>query len=122
METWQQRFDEVSPVHLGAGEIEARGASCDRLQDRIADKLHQAAETLFGKAEDNQIRRATSDEAATLGTQASAWLHGSADYIAQMEPEKIKADLTRQMRRNPGKSLLVAGAAGLILGALLRRK
>ncbi len=118
METWQQRFDEVSLPKIGASEIESRGASCDRLQNRIADKLHQAAETMFGKTEDNQIQQ----EGANLGAQAGAWLHGSADYIAQMEPEKIKADLTQQMRSNPGKSLLVAGAAGLILGALLRRK
>jgi ElaB/YqjD/DUF883 family membrane-anchored ribosome-binding protein len=39
-----------------------------------------------------------------------------------MEPKKIKADITEQVRRNPGKSLLVAGAVGLILGAIFRRR
>jgi ElaB/YqjD/DUF883 family membrane-anchored ribosome-binding protein len=39
-----------------------------------------------------------------------------------MEPKKIKDDITEQVRRNPGKSLLVASAVGLILGAIFRRK
>jgi hypothetical protein len=39
-----------------------------------------------------------------------------------MEPKKIKDDIIEQARRNPGKSLLVAAAAGLILGAIFRRK
>ena len=78
----------------------------------------RAAETLFGKTEDNQ----TPHEAANLGSQAGDWLHNSADYIEQMEPKKIKADITEQVRRNPGKSLLVAGAVGLILGAIFRRR
>ena len=103
---------------IGESEIESRDASSDRIQVRIADRLHQAAETLFGKTEENQ----TPGEGANLGSQASTWLHNSADYIEQMEPKKIKADISEQVRRNPGKSLIVAGAAGLILGAIFRRK
>jgi ElaB/YqjD/DUF883 family membrane-anchored ribosome-binding protein len=118
MKTLQDRFDEVSPPRIGEGEIESRGASVERIQVRIADKLRKAAETLFGKTEDNQTRH----EAANLGSQAGAWLHNSADYIEQMEPKKIKADITEQVRGNPGKSLLVAGAVGLILGAIFRRR
>lgn len=110
METLHHRLDENSPLQLEA--------SSDRIQTRIADKLHQAAEALFGKTEDNQ----TPHEAEKLGSQAGVWLHNSADYIEQMEPKKIKDDIAEQVRRNPGKSLLVAGAAGLILGAIFRRK
>ena len=81
--------------------------------------------TLFARrAKAHAARRSSRSacEASKLGTQAGTWLHNSADYIEQMEPEKIKADVTEQVRRNPGKSLLVAGAAGLILGAIFRRK
>lgn len=110
METLHHRLDELSPPKIEG--------SSDRIQVRIADKLHQTADRLFGKTEDNQ----TPGEAAKFGTQANTWLHNSADYIEQMEPKKIKEDLTEQVRRNPGKSLLVAGAAGLILAAIFRRK
>lgn len=118
METLHDRFDEVAALRSGESEIESRGASFDRLKVRIAGKLRQAAETLYRKTEDIQ----TSRGAPNLGPQASAWLHNSADYIEQMEPKKIKEDITEQVRRNPGKSLLVASAVGLILGAIFHRK
>lgn len=118
MNTLPNRFDEASPPRLEAGAMESGGANSKRIQVRIADKLHQAAETLFGQTEDHS----TPPEVTNFGAQASAWLHHSADYIAQAEPEKIKADLSEQVRRNPGKSLLVAGAAGLLLGAIFRRR
>ena len=107
MKALQNRFDEdTSP---------RPGVSFEQVKSGLADKMRQAADTLFGQAVDAQ-------GAENFGSQAGGWLHDSADYIEQMEPAKIKADLTRQMRRNPGKSLLVAGAVGLILGAILRRK
>lgn len=123
MNTLHQRLDEVSPPEIGESELKFRGTGLDRIQVRIADKLHQAAENLFGKTtEDNQIQQEAPNEAAKLKAQAGAWIHSSADYISQMEPEKVKADITEQVRRNPGRSLLMAGAAGLILGAIFRRK
>ncbi|MEO6726232.1 MAG: hypothetical protein ABIU20_08925 [Blastocatellia bacterium] len=118
METLHPELNRVSSPRIGEGEIESSGTNADRLQVRIADKLHQAAETLFGNTEGNQIPH----EGSNLSSQASTWLHKSADYIEQIEPEKIKADITGQVQRNPGKSLLVAGAAGLILGAIFRRR
>ena len=118
METLHDRFDKVAAPQSGESEIESRGTSFDRIKVRIAGKLRQAAETLYGKTEDNQTPR----EAPNFGSQASAWLHNSADYVERMEPKKIKDDITEQVRRNPGKSLLVASAVGLLLGAIFRRK
>ncbi len=120
MRTFPDRFDELSVPRTGeAADLDPRGASADRIQTRIADKLHQAADTLFGQqTKDTPTPRGEGN----LGSQARTWLHHSADYIEQIEPEKIKTDLTEQVRRNPGRSLLVAGAAGLILGAIFRRR
>jgi hypothetical protein len=118
METLHDRFDKVAAPRSGESEIESRGTSFDRIKVRIAGKLRQTAETLYGKTEDNQTPRGEPN----FGSQASAWLHNSADYVERMEPKKIKDDITEQVRRNPGKSLLVASAVGLILGAIFRRK
>lgn len=118
MEILDDRFDEVAAPRSGESEIEYPGTSFDRIKVRIAGNLRQAAETLYGKTEDNQTPRG----APNFGSQAGAWLHNSVDYIERMEPKKIKDDITEQVRRNPGKSLLVASAVGLILGAILRRK
>ena len=118
MDTLQHRHDEVSPAWNGEDEPDFRRTADDRIQVRIADKLRQAADTLIGKTEGSQ----TPPELAHLGSQAGGWLHNSADYIEQMEAKKVKEDITEQVRRNPGKSLLVAGAVGLILGAIFRRR
>ena len=118
MSTWHQRFDDVAPVRSGEHDLESERASVDRIQARIAEKLHRAADTLFGRTDYNKTPR----EGANFGAQASAWLHNSADYIEQTDPKQMKADITEQVRRNPGKSLLVAGAFGLILGSIFRRR
>ena len=118
MNPLHDRFDEVAAPRSGESEIESRGTSFDRIKVRIAGKLRQAAETLYGKTEGNQTPRG----GPNFGSQASAWLNNSADYVERMESKKIKDDITEQVRRNPGKSLLVASAVGLILGAIFRRK
>lgn len=118
MDILHDRVDKVAPLQSGESEVDPLRASFDQIKARIAGKLRQAAGTLHGEAEGNQPLR----EAANFGSQASAWLHNSADYIEGMEPKKIKDDITEQVRRNPGKSLLVAAATGLILGAIFRRK
>lgn len=118
MNTFHQDFDEVTPPRIGERDLRPRDAHADRIQNRVADKLRQTAETLFGKTEDAAPLHGASD----IKARAGSWLSQSADYIEQMEPEKLKTDISNQVRRNPGKSLLVAGAAGLILGAIFRRR
>jgi len=118
-DTLQHRYDEISPPWSREDDdAESLRAGGERIQVRIADKLRQAADSLISKTEDNKTPR----ELANLGSQAGSWLHNSADYIEQMEPKKVKEDITEQVRRNPGRSLLVAGAVGLVLGAIFRRR
>jgi hypothetical protein len=69
------QFDEVAPLRSGESEIEPRKASFALIKAQIADKLRQAAETLRGKAEGNQMPR----EGANFGSHAGAWLHNSAN-------------------------------------------
>lgn len=90
----------------------------DRIQTRIADKVRATSESLFGRGETDR----QAGLPATFETQARDFLKTSADYIEQADPKKIQEDVSAQIRRNPGASLLIAGAAGLILGAFLRRR
>lgn len=96
---------------------EKRGSGLDNVRSTLADKLRAAAETMRQKT-------ATSDagETSGLGGQASDWLDRSAKYVDEFDPQQLKEDLSTEVRRNPGRSLLIAGAAGLILGAILRRR
>jgi len=82
----------------------------------LAAILHQAAETLHDRS---QLRDGHPEG---LGLRAADWLEQSADYVKQADIEQMKSDVANQIRRNPGRSLLVAGAVGLFVGALVRRR
>lgn len=87
----------------------------NNFKSTVADKLKTAAETLKGKAAQNS-------STSNYAQQASGWLEGAADYVRDLDTTQVKSDIQRQVRTNPGRSLLIAGAAGLLLGALFRRR
>jgi ElaB/YqjD/DUF883 family membrane-anchored ribosome-binding protein len=89
-----------------------------QIRTTAADKLQAAAQTLHQKAD----RSGQSAEASSMGHRAANWLERSADYVNEMEPQRLKSDIESQVRRNPGRSLLIAGIVGLALGGLLRRR
>jgi ElaB/YqjD/DUF883 family membrane-anchored ribosome-binding protein len=83
----------------------------------IAESLRTAAGALTRRNE------AGSNEGLSgLGNRAAELLNRSADYVEELDLAKVKDSVVSQVRRNPGRSLLIAGAAGLFLGALFRRR
>ena len=84
----------------------------------IADKLHEAAEALGKKAADKDAHSGV----AQYGKQASEWLDQSADCIRQFDYEQADARVREYVRQSPGRSLLIAGAVGLIIGGIWRRR
>jgi ElaB/YqjD/DUF883 family membrane-anchored ribosome-binding protein len=89
-----------------------------QIRATTADKLQSAAQTLHQKAD----RSGQPAEVSALGHRAADWLERSADYVSEMEPQRLKSDIEDKVRRNPGRSLLIAGIVGLALGGLLRRR
>ncbi len=86
-------------------------------QSVVADKLHQAADSLQQK-----VGGATDGGAmAKYGQKAADMLDRSADYVGDFDPNRVKTDVQNHVKQNPGRSLLIAGAVGLILGALFSR-
>ena len=110
-ESWDQEYPQTY-------EEEGRGSTFKQIKSTVADKLQTAAETLHQKAE----RSGQQTEFSAFGHRAASWLERSADYINEMEPQRLKSDIENQVRRNPGRSLLIAGVVGLALGGLLRRR
>ncbi|HKX30963.1 MAG TPA: hypothetical protein VJ302_24950 [Blastocatellia bacterium] len=88
-----------------------------RVKKTVAVQLSKAAQTLHQKSTQEVDNR----ELSNLGHRAADWLERSADYVRDVEPQRLKSDLENQVRRNPGKSLLIAGIAGLVIGRILRR-
>lgn len=89
-----------------------------QIRATTADKLQAASQTLHEKAD----RSGQPAEISALGHRAADWLERSADYVSEMEPQRLKSDIEDRVRRNPGRSILIAGIVGLALGGLLRRR
>jgi ElaB/YqjD/DUF883 family membrane-anchored ribosome-binding protein len=94
------------------------GSTFRQIKTRVADKLQAAAQALHQKAS----RPDQPNEISDFERRAAGWLERSASYVNEMEPQRLKSDFEDRVRRNPGRSLLIAGAVGLVLGGLLRRR
>jgi ElaB/YqjD/DUF883 family membrane-anchored ribosome-binding protein len=85
------------------------------IKDRLADGLKGAAASLAEKEpRDPQV--------SGYVRQASRWLDNAGDYVENVNLSKVGDDLKRQVRANPGYSLLIAGALGLLVGKLFSRR
>jgi ElaB/YqjD/DUF883 family membrane-anchored ribosome-binding protein len=101
-----------------ANEGGKRDSIFKQIRTTAADKLQATAETLHQKAD----RSGQPAEISALGHRAADWLERSANYVSEMEPQRLKSDIEERVRRNPGRSLLIAGIVGLALGGLMRRR
>ncbi|MBF0551770.1 MAG: hypothetical protein HQK60_14705 [Deltaproteobacteria bacterium] len=102
-------------------EVQGSGKSTgfENVKNIIADKLHNVAEALGEKAADQDAQSGK----AQYGKQASEWLDQSSEYVRRFDyHEQVDARIREYVRQSPGRSLLIAGAVGLIIGAILRRR
>ncbi|MBD1400579.1 hypothetical protein [Pelovirga terrestris] len=90
---------------------------CEGLKQSVADSLCQAATALEQTASTHD----GGSGLAEVEQHAARWLHHSADYVRQFSYEHEEANLRKHISHNPGRSMVIAGAAGLVLGILLRK-
>lgn len=89
----------------------------ENVKNIIADQLETVAEVLGENATAQDARSGI----AQYEKQVSEWLDQSAGYVRQFDYDQAEARVRECIKQNPGRSLLVAGAIGLIVGAVLRR-
>jgi hypothetical protein len=99
------------------GYAEERGLTFDRIKFAVADLLSEAADAIHEKS-----AGIGHSDISNLGDRAAGWLEHSAGYVREMEPQRLKSDIEDKVRRNPGRSLIIAGVVGLVLGRVLRRR
>ena len=96
------------------------------LQSTLADRLDAGAEklrqrnqsvTLAGATEGASVGVATDDRMATVQDSVARGMHKSADWLRNGD---LKADIERQVRENPGRTLLIALGLGYVLGKAFR--
>jgi ElaB/YqjD/DUF883 family membrane-anchored ribosome-binding protein len=105
-----------SPGEAGEGRIKA--SKFENVKQTVADKLHDAAGGLRNRVGSSESQSGL----GRYGHQASDILDRSADYVRRFDYERANAQVRNYVREKPGRSLLMAGAAGLIIGALVRRR
>ena len=95
------------------------GDALGQIKTAVSSKVRSAASSIHRTA--NQVGN-QQEGLSEYGHQAATWLERSADYIQDFEPQEVVDQVRQEVRRNPGRSLLIAGAAGLVLGVLFRRR
>jgi len=90
----------------------------ENFKNIIADKLLHVAEALYENAANQDARSSM----AQYEKQASEWLDQSAEYVRQFDYEQADARLRECIGQSPGRSLLIAGGIGLVIGAMFRRR
>lgn len=91
---------------------------CENVKKIIADKLHSVAEGLAVNGADMDGECAM----AKYGKRASEWLDNSAEYVREFDCKQADSSIREYVKQNPGRSLFIAGAVGLIVGAVIRRR
>jgi hypothetical protein len=111
------RDDQDEDLLREQGYMTERGLTFDRVKTTVADFLYEAADVIHHKS-----LGTGSSEISNFGDRAANWLEHSAGYVREMEPQQLKSDIEDKVRRHPGRSLIIAGAVGLVLGSMLRRR
>jgi ElaB/YqjD/DUF883 family membrane-anchored ribosome-binding protein len=101
---------------VGSLDNERLESGLETFKETIAGKLHAAADAIQDRANQNP-----GHPVSGYASQAAGFLDGASNYVRQLNPEQVKSDIRNQVRHNPGKSLLIAGAVGLLVGFLVRR-
>ena len=96
------------------------------LQSTLADRLDAGAEklrqrnqnaTLAGATEGTNVGVATDDRMSNVQDSVARGMQKSADWLRNGD---LKADIERQVRENPGRTLLIALGLGYVLGKAFR--
>jgi ElaB/YqjD/DUF883 family membrane-anchored ribosome-binding protein len=130
MEQEQNEPKGVIEVH---DSIDESGASAETLRERavqlktqLADKLESGAGRLRQRATDTAkldgAIATTKEKVADASDRVAMRMERSADWLRNANATSFQQGLERQVRENPGRTLLIAGAIGYLLGRAFKGK
>jgi uncharacterized phage infection (PIP) family protein YhgE len=98
------------------------------LQSTLADKLDAGAEKLRQRNQNATLAGATATGGATTSVASDDRMANVQDSVARgmqksadwLRNGDLKADIERQVRENPGRTLLIALGVGYVLGKAFR--
>ena len=121
MGNYSRLIDKDGRTFNSVGESEISDGGCsgmDKAKNMVAEKIDRLA----GAIREKTVSFSETSEIAGYGREAADILQQSADYVRDFDYEQTEAEVRGYVRRQPGKSLMIAGGVGLVLGFLLRHK
>ena len=117
----QERLSDAgSTVRERAGNVknslaDALEAGADRLRNR------GGGQQLAGAAGFPEGSVSTDNRVAEIGNRVAGGLQSSADWLREADLDGLREGVERQVRENPGRTLLIAVGLGYLLGKAFRR-
>lgn len=99
------------------------------LKASLADKLEAGAEKLRSQSQGGSYAGATGQgsvatDSGALGNvsdKLATGMQSTADFLRNADLDNMKAGIEKQVRENPGRSLLIAAGLGYLLGKAFRK-
>ena len=101
------------------------------LKGTLADKLEAGANKLRSQQSGGSYAGATgsgsasiADDAGQLGQisdKLATGMQGTAEFLRNADMDQMKASVEKQVKENPGRSLLIAAGIGYLLGKAFRK-
>jgi len=96
------------------------------LKTQLADKLETSAGRLRQRATDtakiDDAIALTKERVADASDRVATGMERSADWLRNANLSAVQEKIERQVRENPGRTLLIAGAIGYLLGRAFKGK
>ncbi|MBK5188510.1 MAG: hypothetical protein JJD97_09695 [Gemmatimonadaceae bacterium] len=127
MEQEQNVPDTILEVHDGIDENAATiRERAVQLKTQLADKLETGAGRLRQRSTDTaKIDNAiatTKEKVADASDRVASSMEKSAEWLRGANMTSFQQGLERQVKENPGRTLLIAGAIGYLLGRAFKGK
>lgn len=99
------------------------------LKATLADKLEAGANKLrqqqggyaTATAGDGSASLGTNDKMSQVNDRLATGLQGTADFIRNADIDSMKQGIEKQVKENPGRTLLIAAGLGYLLGKAFRK-
>jgi len=112
-------MNELTDETAGAGMPARERSGLERVRDAVADQMQAAARTIDEQVRGEQVRDHT---VVDWGLQTAARLDRWGEELRGWSVGETESRFRATVARHPGKALLAAAGAGLLLGLLLRRR
>ena len=110
------------------GKAEKFKEKASELKASLADKLEAGAEKLrsqqtgsYAGATGTSTTAIPQDKLAQVNDKLAAGMQSTADFIRNADLDNMKQGVEKQVKENPGRSLLIAAGLGYLLGRAFRK-